>query len=141
MFALRLVVLLFLVAYGWGMGQEPPHNLNPFGTFIAMSFFATAPALYLLPTFEAWKNSHPSLTSVALLNIFLGWTLLGWVAALVWAFKTTTAVTPAPIPAHDPAPASRTHKRCPYCAEEVLAEAIKCKHCGSDLMAEAAAKP
>ena len=27
----------------------------------------------------------------------------------------------------------RKTKRCPFCAEEVLAEAIKCKHCGSSL--------
>jgi hypothetical protein len=33
-------------------------------------------------------------------------------------------------------------KRCPYCAEEVLAAAVKCKHCGSELSVQppAAAK-
>lgn len=42
-------------------------------------------AVYFLPTYEAYIRKHRNLAGVALLNIFLGWTLLGWVGALVWS--------------------------------------------------------
>jgi hypothetical protein len=32
-------------------------------------------------------------------------------------------------------------KRCPFCAEEILAAALKCKHCGSVLEAPAQSEP
>ncbi|KAB0269035.1 superinfection immunity protein [Microvirga brassicacearum] len=42
--------------------------------------------LYFLPTTVARARRHPQATAILILNIFLGWTFLGWVAALVWAF-------------------------------------------------------
>lgn len=93
MFALRFIVLLFLVCYSWSMGQIPSNQLNAFGTFVSLLFFLAAPALYLLPTYEAWKRKHPNMAAIALVNVFLGWSLFGWVVATVWAFKTTEPTT------------------------------------------------
>lgn len=137
MFFVRFIVLLFLFAYSFAMGRVPSNELNGFGKLIASSFFLVAPALYLLPTFEAWKREHPNLTAISLVNIFLGWSLLGWVVAAVWAHKRAEPTVvrveaPAATPDATQGPARAT-KRCHFCAEDVLAEAIKCKHCGSDL--------
>lgn len=42
-------------------------------------------AIYFTPTVMAWGKNNA--TSIFMLNLFLGWTFIGWVAALVWAFK------------------------------------------------------
>lgn len=42
-------------------------------------------ALYFLPSIIAVVRDHKNLMGIALLNLFLGWTLLFWVGALVWA--------------------------------------------------------
>jgi len=43
--------------------------------------------LYFLPTIIAFARSKRDTTSILLLNFFLGWTMIGWVVALVWAAK------------------------------------------------------
>ncbi len=87
MFIIRLLVLLFLVAYSYSTGQVPSDSLNAFGRSAAATFFVWAPLLYLLPTYEAWKRKQPNLVSIFALNLLLGWTLIGWVVSLVWALK------------------------------------------------------
>jgi hypothetical protein len=42
--------------------------------------------LYMLPTIIAGYRIHPNTAAVAVLNFLLGWTGLGWVAALAWSF-------------------------------------------------------
>jgi len=41
--------------------------------------------VYLIPTFVAYKRKHPQRVLIMLLNLFFGNTLVGWIAALIWA--------------------------------------------------------
>lgn len=135
MFIVRLLVLLFLVAYSWSMGQIPPSGLNTIGKIISMMFFVAAPLLYVLPTIEAALKRHRSLVPIAIINILLGWSFIGWVAAYVWSFVKAEGKT-AQLDGAQPAiaqQAAQPKKICPFCAEEIMAAAIKCKHCGSAL--------
>jgi len=43
--------------------------------------------LYFLPSVIAVKRNHRNLAGIIVLNIFLGWTLLFWVASLVWSLS------------------------------------------------------
>ena len=41
--------------------------------------------VYFLPWFIALGGKHRNVVVIFLLNLFLGWSLIGWLAALVWA--------------------------------------------------------
>lgn len=60
-------------------------------------------AFYLLPTIMAIKRKSPHTTAVVILNIFFGFTLVGWIVALVLASKQpqpVVVVYNAPPPRH-----------------------------------------
>jgi hypothetical protein len=44
--------------------------------------------MYFLPSIVALARSKRDIIAIVLLNLFLGWTMIGWVVALVWACKT-----------------------------------------------------
>ncbi len=48
-------------------------------------------ALYFLPGIIGSARTHHNRLAIWVLNLFLGWTAIGWIVALVWAF---TAVRP-----------------------------------------------
>lgn len=41
--------------------------------------------IYFIPAVEATRIGHRNAKAIAVLNAFLGWTVLGWIVALVWA--------------------------------------------------------
>jgi Superinfection immunity protein len=44
---------------------------------------------YFAPTFIAKNRKHRYLESIFMVNLFLGWTLIGWVVAIAWACMAT----------------------------------------------------
>lgn len=43
--------------------------------------------IYFVPTIVASSRKHADQNAILVLNLFLGWTFVGWVIALVWAVK------------------------------------------------------
>ena len=43
---------------------------------------------YLLPSFLAIVRGHESWWAIVALNLLLGWTVIGWIGALIWSLTT-----------------------------------------------------
>jgi hypothetical protein len=56
-------------------------------TFLFFPFFGLPFLMYFLPSLIALARSKRDLRSIFLLNLFLGWSIIGWIVALVWAAK------------------------------------------------------
>jgi large conductance mechanosensitive channel len=74
------------------------------------------------------RNDVGAVVNSIKLGTFLGTIIDFLIIALVVQWLTKSLVKPGPAPA--PGPALKT---CPECRESVLADARKCKHCGSAL--------
>ena len=65
--------------------------MHVFGFFL-FPFFGTGFVLYFLPTLVALLREKYDKLSIFLLNFFLGWSVIGWIVALIWAFKNDRVV-------------------------------------------------
>ena len=52
---------------------------------MAFVMLGIALGIYFIPSLVASDRGHHNTGAIIVLNLFLGWTLLGWVLALVWA--------------------------------------------------------
>jgi hypothetical protein len=51
----------------------------------AMFLLVISVGVYFLPTLIAQHRHNKNLGAIIVVNLFLGWTFIGWVVALAWA--------------------------------------------------------
>lgn len=61
---------------------------------------------------------------------WFGWFLIGFFFNVIGVLVAIGVASKRPVVVAD-APPTRNLKKCPHCAELILLEASKCKHCGS----------
>jgi len=88
-FFLTLLVMLFTAGCYMPMMDVPYWQHHPFfgifwGPFAVIAWLVGL-AIYFLPTIIAAARKKDNLLLIVLLNIFLGWTFIGWIVALVLA--------------------------------------------------------
>lgn len=88
-------------------------------------YFLIGMCVYFIPTGVAYSRDHRSFNAILIVNLLLGWSVIGWIWALVWS---NTGNVEAPVPT------TGTHVKCPDCAELIKKEARVCKHCGCKLI-------
>ena len=80
-----VAILLLIAAFGGGLGDFAR-------TLGGLFWFAMFAALYFLPWIIAWRRNHHNTLAIFVLNLLCGWTVVGWVAALVWAVTASVPV-------------------------------------------------
>jgi hypothetical protein len=65
--------------------------LASLSVFTIVVIFVVAFVIHFLPAFIAGSRHVRSFWWIVLINIFLGWTFIGWVVALVWALRDEPA--------------------------------------------------
>lgn len=84
-------------------------------------FVIVALSVYFLPSMIAISRRHINALPVFLTNLYLGWTVLGWIGALIWGLSVpavaavvATGGAPAAVQAPATAPGTVPYLKRPY---------------------------
>jgi hypothetical protein len=91
--------------------------------WLALLIFLT---FYFLPSIVAATRGAKHGLAIGTLNLLFGWTVAGWIVALIWALAVTRNDGRIP---------------CPFCAERIMAAARVCPHCQREIATEASSSP
>ena len=115
---LALMVLAMMASLRPNWSHEVGPVVNGIIAFISIILLiAVAAGFYFIPTIVAAAKKSKRASAVAVLNLLLGWTLIGWVVALVWAVAE---------PEETP---NQPKVKCPYCLNEINYGSRICQFC------------
>lgn len=77
---MRLAIFIIFVSVVVGGAYD--NNALIFATMVAL-------ALYFLPATIAYQRAHHQRLAIFFVNLLLGWSVLAWIAALIWACTAT----------------------------------------------------
>jgi hypothetical protein len=66
------------------------------GLFAGAAFYDIAAGClaYFAPLWIALSRSHPEATPIAVVNLLFGWTVIGWLIAMLWALSRLPHAAP-----------------------------------------------
>ena len=97
--------------------------------FLIISLLAIVP--YFIPSIIAISRKHQGVAGIIVLNLLLGWTLIGWVGALIWSLSAPKPATHVHI--HNPPSPSFPGRFCTKCGARMSATDSFCGKCGTRL--------
>lgn len=84
--------------YNWNQDRKDVTSISPskeattadktetlFAATTALIVIGVCFGAYFIPSLVALGRAHNNAGAISVLNLFLGWTFIGWVIALVWA--------------------------------------------------------
>jgi hypothetical protein len=90
-------------------GRRPGDLPSSIPGIVCMLFYVSLVATYLLPTIVAFALDRPAGFGIALINLFFGWSGIGWITAFIWActrpagtMTITSQSKPPPVPTTTP---------------------------------------
>lgn len=119
-----IMVLAMLVLVAKSIGES---SRGLVAVIAEAVYWVAAAALYLAPALVAADRRHPGRKAIVALNVLVGWTVLGWLAMLAFAFRPASwsfvdsSGPPIPPP----------RKRCSHCGRHLHIDAATCFYCGA----------
>ena len=80
------MILLMASGFAYAQPSSSADGVVAFGLLLFLAIGFCCLLLYFVPIAVAQYRKASNTTTVVLINIFLGWTIIGWIIALILAF-------------------------------------------------------